>query len=60
MRIQILNANGLAGKAEEIQRFAGANKIDIMATLETWLSDTATPPIWPVIANLASSNYNMA
>ena len=59
MRIQNFNANGLVGKAEEIQRFAEANHIDICATLETWLSTTAKPPIAPVIANITQSNVGI-
>lgn len=59
MKIQIFNANGIAGKAEEIQRFAKNWKTDILATFETWLSDEASPPITPVVANLTSSNYEI-
>ena len=49
MKIQIFNTNGIAGKAEEIQRFAKAQHVDILATFETWLSPTASIPITPVI-----------
>ena len=59
MRIQVFNANGLTGKAEEIQRFASDNNIDIAITVETWLGDTATPPIRPYIANVTHTNTQL-
>ena len=59
MKIQIFNTNGIAGKAEEIQRFAKAQHVDILATFETWLSPTASIPITPVIKNLTHTNYEI-
>ena len=56
MRIQLFNANGLAGKAEEIQRFAKDNNIDIAITVETWLGEMASPPIKPYVVNVAHTN----
>src|SRR3954454_15262466 len=56
MKVQVFNANGLAGKAEEIMRFAIDNHIDICATLETWLSPMASVPLKPVVANVTQTN----
>ena len=55
MRVQVFNANGLAGKAEEIQRFAGEQGSDIVVTLETWLSQRDAVPIPSAIANITST-----
>ena len=59
MKIQIFNANGIAGKAEEIQRFAKAQHTDVLATFETWLSPTASTPITPVITNLTQAKHEI-
>jgi hypothetical protein len=37
MRVQFLNVTGLAGRAEEVQRFAGEHNTDLAVTVETWL-----------------------
>ena len=51
MRVQVFNATGLGGKAAELIRFATKNNTDIMATLETMLTPTASIPIRPAIHN---------
>ena len=49
MRVQVFNATGLGGKAAEVIQFTTNNKMDIMATLETMLTPTATIPIRPAV-----------
>ena len=59
MRIQVFNANSLAGKAEEIKRLARECNIDIAITVETWLGDSASPPIRPYLVNITQSHTHI-
>ena len=56
MLVHLFNANGLAGKAEEICHFNSQVHVDLSFIVETWLSPTASVPFRPHIANLMTEN----
>ena len=59
MRVQLFNANGLLGKADEVKRLASDQHIDIAITTETWLYANETPPLKPAIVNLTNSKTGL-
>ena len=56
MLVHLFNANGLAGKAEEICQFNSQVQVDLSFIVETWLSPAASVPFRPHIANLMTEN----
>ena len=55
MIINLFNANGLAGKAEEICQFNSQMHINLTFILETWLAPTASVPFRPHISNITNT-----
>ena len=59
MRVQILNATGLLGKADTIMHFAKSNNIDIAVTMETWLAAESTIPLRPHLINITNDKTGL-